>query len=169
VEDETQAAGEHEHEVIWPPNKIRQKVTLGGRISGPGFDAAVLHHAEQETAERLAEFDDKLDDDIERIVMAYAVMTGDPDGDSAAEMRDAADQAASEARQAGFPLLADICLSLANFLAIEGLAAETRLEVVTVHVDAVRLVYFRQISGHGGEQGMELVRLINEATAQYRK
>jgi hypothetical protein len=169
VEDETQAGGEHEHEVIWPPNKIQQKVTLGGRISGPGFDAEVLRHAEDKAADLLAGFDDKLDDDVERILVAYDGMTRDPDSAAAAEMRGAAGPAASEARQAGLPLLADVCLSLANFLAIEGLSTETRLEVVKVHVDAVRLVYFRQVSGHGGEQGAELVRLITEATAQFRK
>ncbi len=169
MKDETQAGGEHEHEVIWPPNKIQQKVTLGGKIPGPGFDAAVLRRAEQKTADLLAEFNDRLDDDIERILVAYDGMTRDPDVASAGAMRDAADQAASQATRAESPLLADICLSLANFLAIEGLSVETWLEVVKAHVDAVRLVYFRQISGHGGEQGAELVRLITEATAQFRK
>jgi hypothetical protein len=171
MKTETRTDGEYTYEVMWPPNKIKEKVTLGGTIPGPGFDAAVLRRAEKATAKLLADFDDALDDDVERIVVAFETMVEDPDGSDAlaAEIAECAGRAAGRSKQAGLSLLADVCLSVANFLAIEGVAPKSRLEVVKVHVDAVRLIYFRQVSGHGGEQGAELVRLITEATAQFRK
>ena len=65
-------------------------------------------------------------------------------------------------------LLAEICQTLSDFLALDTIASTARIDVAKDHVEGARPFNFRGITGGGGEQGADLFRLITEATAQHR-
>lgn len=154
-------------QIIRPPNKMKQKVTLGGRIKGGGFDADLLEEAEKSVAATLDNFNHDLDEAIERMVMAMEMLEGQPaeTGPSFSELTTGVTAVAEAAKQSDYNLLPAFGESLNGFLASGQVAGPVAIRVARAHVDAMRLIYVSQLTGNGGEAGLKLATALRDTVA----
>ncbi len=158
--------------MVMPENKIRDKVTLGGRISvsGDGFERELLARAEAAAEGTRDAFIEAADEDIDKLQNACRLAEN--------ELRSRAAHLKSVQRTAhdikgygsniGYDLLTLFADSLSGFL-LQTTAAESRqVSVARVHVDAMRLVFYKQMTGDGGDAGKQLMQSLRDAVAKVK-
>jgi hypothetical protein len=155
--------------IIHLPNRIKDKVTLGGRIKGDGFDPQLLARAEARAEVLRDVFVEAADQDMERLVVAFRKAQTDPENRSChlADVQKVAHEIKSYGSNIGYDLLTRFADSLSLFLRKANAPAEAMLEVTRVHVGALRLVLNQEITGDGGEQGATLAEGLRKAVRKY--
>jgi len=155
--------------LIRMPNKIKDKVTLGGRIKGDGFDPKLLQRAERRVEAMRDVFLDAARDDIDRLVAALS--NAQTDAARRGRHLDTLEKIAHEIKgygsHIGYDLLTRFADSLSLFLRKAKTTVAVKLEVAEVHVDAMRLVYHDGLTGDGGEQGADLTAGLRSAVGRY--
>lgn len=169
--DDRTTAGNGRAVLIRPPNKIKDKVTMGGQIKGDGFDPALLKQAE-ERAEALRDvFLEAAEADLDRLVAAFHEADSAPDDETRADALAIVEKVAHEMKgygaNIGYDLITRFADSLSLFLRKAEVSDDARMDVTRVHVDALRLVLRGQITGDGGAEGAELTRGLRDAVAKY--
>ncbi len=157
--------------VIRVENKIKNKVTLGGKITGSGFDDQLLREAEQRVDGLQDVFLEAADEDMDRLVEAYRSAESEPEklDTHLNTVQGVAHDLKGYGDNINYPLLTRFGNSLSLFLRKAEAPDDKRLEVTRVHVEAMRLVLNEQITGDGGKQGEELYAALDEAVRKYLK
>lgn len=156
-------------EIIRPPNRALDKVTLGGRIKKGGMDPELLEEARARADGMKDTFADALATEIGRLEEALKSAEKDK---SAAETQLSLVQQTAHAingygQTAGYDLLSRYGYSLSTFLRKAEIPTEKRIQVARVHVDAIRLVHTQGLTGDGGKIGATLTAELRKAVNKY--
>lgn len=150
-------------------NRIKDKVTLGGRIKGGGFDPDLLRQAEARIEAMREVFLDAAQRDVARLAAAWRDAEADPA--ACARHLDSVERHAHDIKgygsHIGYDLLTGFANSLSLFLRKAAVADDVRLAVAGVHVDAICLVLRDGLTGDGGKQGSELAEALRGAVGKY--
>lgn len=152
-------------------NKIKNKVTLGGKITGSGFDDQLLRQAEERVEGLQNIFLEAADEDMDKLMTAYRMAESEPEhlDTHLNTVQGVAHDIKGYGDNINYHLLTRFGNSLSLFLRKAEAPNDIRLEVTRVHVDAMRLVLNEQITGDGGEIGEELYAALDEAVRKYLK
>ena len=153
-----------------PANKLREKLgpnALRGQID---FDPLVIQAAELRIQELVGDYSTWVNRYLESMDQSFeALSTGS--GNPSAHIRNI-NQIAHELRGQGgifdYPLITAFGKTL--FEATSDITAEVtenRLKLMEAHIDALRLVFSKQIKGNGGDVGMALMKDIKRAVHKY--
>jgi hypothetical protein len=152
-----------------PPNKMWHKVTAGGRIASPGFDADLLKQAEKMAAPAFEAFDQALDEAIERLVLVCdrLEIEGVDREQAWPELRASADEMTDFGTKSGYNLLSRFGESLAVFLDKAEAPEDIAVEVARAHVDSMRLIYTQGRTGDGGDVGQRLSQALDATLVRF--
>lgn len=156
-------------QIITVPNKIKEKVSMGGRIKAPGFSAQVLARAEAHVENTVDETILAADEDIERLLFACDLAEEEPDARAVhlKEVERFAEVVAGHGRTIGYDLLTRFAMSLSAFLGKSTASQDILVQVARVHVDSIRLVFARQLSSDGGAAGKELTAALRSSVQKF--
>ncbi len=154
--------------MVWPENKIRDKVTLGGRLSGDGFDPDLLARAEAAAEGSRKRIIEAADEDMDKLQNACRLAEIDPQARAThlQSVQKTAYEIKGYGSNIGYDLLTMFARSLLNFLLKTSAAECQRVSVARVHVHAMRLVFYQQITGNGGGVGKLLMQRLRDAVAK---
>lgn len=155
--------------MIEPPNRIKAKVTLNGRIKTSGMDKNLLKQAEANAESMTDTLVGAALEDIERLQAACVSAEANP-AESAPHLSAAlaaAHELKSYGKNIGYDLITEFSHSLALFLRKTNVPAELQVPIVRVHADAIRLVYHQELKGDGGPIGAELAKGLGKAIAKF--
>ena len=154
--------------MVVPENKIRDKVTLGGRISSDGFDPELLARAEAAAEGTRDAFLEASNEDIDKLLNACRLAENKPQARAAhlKSVQRTAHEIKGYGSNIGYKLLTLFADSLSNFLLQTTAEESRRVSVARVHVDAMRLVFYQQMTGDGGDAGKALTQGLREAVAK---
>ena len=154
-------------EIIRPPDSLKSKVT----VTADGIDEEMLQRAEQVIADLKDNYLDWVQEDLIRIQDAYAKAVEDPTGRK--EHLKAVFEAAHEIKGQGgsfdYPLMTVVGNQLCRFLEHMEEPAEADMEVVKLHIDAMRLIIAKRVSGDGGAVGDNLIKGLDAVLAKVAK
>lgn len=155
--------------LIRPPNKMKHKVTAGGRVAGPSFDPELLRQAEEASAAAFEAFDAALDEAIERLMFLCQRLEDEPENRQAllAQLESTATEMAGSGAQSGYDLLSRFGESLLAFLNSAEATEEVVVRVVRAHVDSMRLIYIQERTGDGGDVGQRLAHALNATLVKF--
>ena len=150
-------AGNDDPQFIQPPGNLKQKLT-----SAPKLDKDALDKADQVVADLSGEYLQWVADDLENIQAHYDNLKagkGDP-SEELSEIFRIAHDIKGQGGSFNFHLMTIIGNQLCRFVENRGTPTAADLEVIKVHIDAMRLVIAQRIEGEGGKVGDRLVRGI---------
>lgn len=161
--------------IIKTRNKLKAKLTAGQQPVAPGessFAKNALERAEAEMAEAAARYVDWVQDTVSQMNSLFRQATEAPAG--SAERSEAlkgighiAHELRGQGGTFGFPLITAFAGSLFKFTQGETTDSAERMAVVKAHVDAIRVVFAREIRGDGGEVGKALVQALQQAIKKF--
>ena len=156
--------------MIVPENKIRDKVTLGGRISSDGFDPELLARAETAAEGTRDAFIEAADEDMDKLQNACRLAENELQARAAhlTTVQKTAHEIKGYGSNIGYDLLTLFADSLSNFLLKTTAGQSQRVSVARVHVDAMRLVFYQQLTGDGGDAGKQLMQSLRDAVAKFK-
>ena len=154
--------------MVMPENKIRNKVTLGGRLSSDGFDPELLAGAEAAAEGTRDTFMEAAEEDMDKLQDACRLAENEPRARSAhlKSVQKAAYEVKGYGSNIGYNLLTQFADSLSNFLLQTTAEESRRVSVARVHVHAMRLVFYQRMTGDGGAAGKQLMRGLRDAVAK---
>ena len=142
--------------IIRPPNKLSNKVTIGG----PGaVDEAALERAEQVISELSSSYIDWAKEDLSKLTLAFDELKATKDGDTAL---DAVFQISHDIKGQGGSFEYDLMTIIGDMLCryIEGLennVDDQSIEVIELHINALQAVISQALKGDGGAVGNQLL------------
>lgn len=166
---------ENEVKFITPPNNLRQKQKLAG-VTGT-VDATWVDAAERSMLSAKFDYLTAVQEDLTRLTAAYETALKDSANRAEhvralyTEVQGVKGQGASF----GYPLVSAVGAQLARFMEDSGDdLTNAQLEVVKVHVEAIRLIILQKMEGDGGPMGQKVVaglgavikKVAGEAPAQ---
>lgn len=154
--------------MVVPENKIRDKVTLGGRITDDSFQPELLARAEAAAEGTRDAFIEAADEDIDKLQNACRLAENEPQ--SRATHLESVQRTAHEIKgygsNIGYDLLTLFADSLSGFLLQTTAEESRRVSIARVHVDAMRLVFYQKMTGDGGDAGKALTLGLRKAVAK---
>jgi len=153
-----------------PANKLRDKLgpnALRGQID---FDPLVIQAAELRIQELVGDYSTWVNKYLETMGRSYEALCNGADNPSL-HVR-TVNQIAHELRGQGgifdYPLITAFGKTLYEATLDSSVEiTENRLKLMEAHIDALRLVFSKQIRGNGGEVGMALMKDIERAVQKY--
>ena len=154
--------------MVVPENKIRDNVTLGGRITDDGFDPALLARAEAAAEGTRDAFFEAADEDMDKLLNACRLAENEPQTRAAhlKSVQMTAHEIKGYGSNIGYKLLTLFADSLSNFLLQTTAEENRRVSIARVHVDAMRLVFYQKMTGDGGDAGEALTLGLRKAVAK---
>jgi chemotaxis protein histidine kinase CheA len=165
--NDKQTGGDQTHELIKAPNKLSDKVSVGG----PGaVDPAMLEQAEKVIEDLADSYLDWVAEDLAKLQSAFAKLKAD--GGASAENLEAVFQVTHDIKGQGgsfdYTLMTIIGNQLCRF--IENLDKKSvgapELEVIELHVNTLQVVISQQLIGDGGEIGAKLLSGLEKVIAK---
>ena len=155
--------------IYTPPNKLKDKVTLNGRITGDGYDGKVLARAEADAAALTEKMLQEAALDMTRLEDARERLDRHPSrrDEQFAELERIAHNITGYGTTIGFDLLTRFGRSLWLFLRKTEIGGTVKLKVARAHVDSMILVYRTPIKGQGGKDGEALTAMLNLTIAKF--
>ena len=153
--------------VYMPPNKLKEKVTLNGRIKGNGYDAVLLARANANVAAMRGKFLEAVGRDVASLERLRGELKRDPRDALFAELEKIAHEITGYGTTIGFDLLTRFGRSLSLFLRKTDIEGTVKLNVARAHVDSMVLVYRTPIKGQGGTEGDTLTSMLNLTIAKF--
>ena len=161
-----------EVQYIHPPNNLRQKQKLAG--VGP-LDPAWIEAAERLMMAARFDYLTAAGEDLAKLQAAFDAAIKDP-ANRAEHMRELYAMVQSIKGQGStfnYPLMSAIGSQLARFIEEAGVPTDAQMNVIKLHVEALRLIIQKKMEGEGGATGKEIVnglglvirKMANEATA----
>ena len=149
--------------IYTPPNKLKDKVTLNGRIAGDGYDAEALARAEANAAALTDKLLQEAALDMARLEDARDKLDRHPSrrDEQFSELERIAHDITGYGTTIGFDLLTRFGRSLSLFLRRTEIGGTVKLKVARAHIDAMILVYRTPIRGLGGKNGEALTAMLN--------
>jgi chemotaxis protein histidine kinase CheA len=156
-------ADDPDFQAINPPNTLREKTA-----EGPKVDAEALLRAEQAIARLSGDYLELVEHDLDRLQAAFDAFRREP-----AEWRrnaEAVFQVAHDIKGQGgsfdFPLMTIIGDSLCRLLERISSGGPEVVDVIAVHIEAMRLVISQRMTGNGGPAGTKLLRGLEMVNAK---
>ncbi|TAK99738.1 MAG: Hpt domain-containing protein [Rhodospirillaceae bacterium] len=151
-------------EFIQPPNNLRNKQKLAG--VSMSFDGGILDQAEAAIRRSSDDYFTSIAEDLVKLQRIYEASVAEP-GKRASHVEDlhgVAQAIAGQGSSFGYPLITGLGSQLCHYiedhlfpLAGERIPTEAELEVIKVHMEAMRLVIQQKMEGDGGPVGQKLV------------
>ncbi len=152
-----------DHEVIYPKNELRLRALV--RTSGAALmDEEPVGRAGQELGALAADFHGWVNDEVEKLSLAYEVYAGSPDDlvSQGALFKQAHDLKGNSG-MLGYPLVGEAAQSLAKLL--NALPPEfVPLKLVEHHIRSIRALASRAIHGADNPIALELVSELRGRT-----
>jgi hypothetical protein len=149
---------EKEIQFIHPPNNLRQKQKMAG-VTGT-VDAGWMEAAERSMLTAKFDYLTAAQEDLTRLQAAYDAALKDPANRAEhvralyAEVQAVKGQGSSF----GYPLMSAVGSQLARFIEDCGdTLTNAQMDVVKVHVEALRLIIQQKMEGEGGPIGQKIV------------
>ena len=154
-------------EFIENPNPLRKKV----RVERGVDPQAMIDRADQRVAKLSDEFETIF---AENIVALNAAMTelrdGADDEDAAIEdLRRVLHDLRGQAGTFGYPLVSQVGDSACKFIDLSEDFGVTEIEVVGMHIDALKAISQAKIKGDGGPVGTELMTGLRKVINKYNE
>ncbi|MBF0304141.1 MAG: phosphorelay protein [Alphaproteobacteria bacterium] len=154
-----------EPEFIQPPNTLKNKVKYGP----DGVDLDMLEKAEQIIANLQGNYLEWVQDDLTKLQGFYDKALATPEGERAKVFKDlfgVAHDVKGQGGSFGYHLMTAIGNQLCRFLEGTQKTGAAELDVVKVHLDAMRLVIGQRMEGDGGKMGENLLRGLQAVVAK---
>ena len=142
--------------IIKVPTTLQDKVTIDSR----GVDLETLERAEAVIANLQGDYLTWIVEDLAKfseLVTKIKSLPVDERGDTAKEIFEVAHDVKGQGGSFGFPLITTVANLLCRFIEANELFSDAAIEVIGLHVDAMRLVIGENIQGPGGTKGEKLV------------
>ncbi|MBF0093387.1 MAG: Hpt domain-containing protein [Alphaproteobacteria bacterium] len=151
-------------EFIVPPNRLKSKVTF----SEGGIDAAALEKAEQVIANLQGNYLDWVEEDLTAIQAAYEKAASDvaERKQHLADIFRIAHDMKGQGGSFGYQLITLIANQICRVLEKVENPGEDALEVIKVHIHAMRLVITSRMEGDGGKAGAGMVKGLEATVAK---
>ena len=151
-------SGDDKPEIIQPPSHLKDKVS----ITPGGIDLDALDKAESIIAGMQDAYLEWVEEDLAKLVALLDKVGSAGGGGRKAVFEEIFSVSHDVKGQGGsfdYPLMTHIGNHLCRFIErIDGEPSEKHIDVVRVHVDAMRMVIARRMSGDGGRVGESLIR-----------
>ncbi|MEQ9109362.1 MAG: Hpt domain-containing protein [Rhodospirillaceae bacterium] len=154
-----------EPEYIYPPNTLKNKVT----IDASSVDASALAQAELAIGEMSEDYLEWVKDDLAALQAAYEKAVSDPASANEAkeDLHGYAHDIKGQGGSFGYPLMTAVGNQLAKFIeSIPGTLTAPQLQVVKVHIDTLKLIIVDRMDGDGGKAGDRLLRALDAVIAK---
>lgn len=157
AEAKTAALARSGVEVVQPPHKIREKVS----VSAAGVSPEMLERAEKVISSLSEDYLVWVDEDLHRLQGLYELLEKTPPADAGPVLRElfsVAHDMKGQGGSFGYGLVTVIANMLCRL--VEKLEGDWRvhyLAVIKVHVDALRLVISERMEGDGGRAGERMI------------
>ncbi len=147
-----------EVEYITPPNDLRKKQKLAGVTMT--LDAGWIDAAERSMGAAKFDYMEAAAEDLIKLQQTYDAAVKDP-ANRVARIQDLYGMVQAIKGQGtsfGYPLMSAVGNQLARFIEETGdNLTDPQLEVVKVHVEALRLIMMQKMEGEGGPIGQKIV------------
>jgi hypothetical protein len=153
-------------EIYQDRNQLRRKVTYGP----DGVDDAVLARAEAAIAGMHDDFLAWAEADVDAAQRLYDEAQALPAMERMVAMGRLFAIAHSMKGQGGsfgFPLVTQVADSLARFLAGQHLFTDREMDVIHVHVDALRMIVAERLAGEGGYTGEKMLNGLHKVLKKF--
>ena len=148
-------------------NKAAARKAFAGKVSyDPALDTkAMFARAEQALSELKADYFGVVDPEAEKLAQICRKVRTEPAAfeGTLAELHAACFELKGQAGTFGYTLITDIGESLCRFISTIDSPDADRLDVLQVHVDALRLVIRERMQGDGGAPGRHLLTSLQSA------
>lgn len=146
-------------EFIAVPNTLKDRVAVLDSAEDLSLDDRSI------LVDLSAQFVERLPDDIKRIEQAYENLKASPKDDfrSTVLFRLVHDLKGL-AGTFDYPLISVIGNDLCRFLEYAEVLSPPRLQVVGFHIDAIKMVVEKRITGEPGERGLHIVNALHAMT-----
>ncbi|MDP6805494.1 MAG: Hpt domain-containing protein [Rhodospirillales bacterium] len=151
--------------IVTPPNTLKSKVVVGGPKA---VDPAALERAEEAIANLAGDYLDWVQEDIKKLEEALNALKASDGGDK--DLLGAIFQVAHEIKGQGgsfdYDLMTQIGNQLCHFVENLAEAGAPETEVISLHVDALKLVFAKRMRGDGGQAGQALLRGLEQIVSK---
>lgn len=150
-------------EIITPPNTLKDKVTY----SDTGVDLETLEKAENLITGMTGSYLEWVEEDLQKLQALYskAVASTASRVSVLKEIFELSHDMKGQGGSFGYPLITQIGKQLCNLLErIPGEPDSRHLDIIRVHIEAMRVVITQRITGDGGLIGSNLLGGLTAAT-----
>lgn len=151
--------------IIKPPSTLKSKVGVGGRKA---VDPAALARAEQAVADLGDEYLEWAQEDLRKLEQGFNALKASDEGGK--ELLGAIFRVAHEIKgqggSFGYDLMTLIGNQLCHFVEELAEAGPTEIQVIGLHVDALKIVMVKQMRGDGGQAGRALLRGLDQVVSK---
>ncbi|MBW7851255.1 MAG: Hpt domain-containing protein [Rhodospirillales bacterium] len=153
-----------DHEIIKPPSTLKGKVSYGP----DGVNPDVLDKAEALIAGMQGDYLEWVQDDLKKAQEFFDRAVADAAGRMGhlKEVYHVAHDIKGQGGSFGYPLMTAIANQLCRYLEHLEEAATADLDLVKVHIDALRLVIGSRMQGDGGTAGANIMRGLEAVIAK---
>ena len=147
-----------EVEYITPPNDLRKKQKLAG--VSMTLDSGWVDAAERSIGAAKFDYMEAANEDLAKLQQAYETVVKDPANRvvHVQALYGLVQSIKGQGSSFGFPLMSAVGNQLARFIEETGdNLTDPQLEVVKVHVEALRLIMMQKMEGEGGPIGQKIV------------
>ena len=151
--------------IVTPPNTLKSKVVVGGPKA---VDPAALERAEEAIANLAGDYLDWVQEDLKKLeegLDALKASDGD-DKDLLGAMFRIAHEIKGQGGSFGYDLMTRIGNQLCHFVENLAEAGPPEVEVIGLHVDALKLVIAKRMRGDGGQAGQALLRGLEQVVSK---
>lgn len=156
-----------DHEIITPPNTLKGKVTVGSS----GVDLEMLEKAEQIIASLQGNYLEWVVEDLNKLQAHYDRAVADQAGrmQAVADIFHVAHDIKGQGGSFGYHLMTTIGNQLCRFTETLTDCGPAELEVIKLHIDAMRLIISERMEGTGGTVGERMVAGLQAVVAKVAK
>lgn len=155
---------EGDHEVIQPPDTLQGKVTY----SASGVDLAMLEKAEQIVAGLQGSYLEWVQEDLSKLqaLCDRAMSEGTVGSDVLNEIFRIAHDIKGQGGSFGYDLMTAVGHHLCRFVEALAQAGPAEMEVIKLHLDAMRLIVGERMEGSGGQAGERMIAGLDAVIAK---
>lgn len=156
-----------DHEIITPPNTLKNKVSF----SPNGVDLDMLEKAEQIIASLQGNYLEWVVEDLNKLQAHYDRAMADPGNraQAVADIFHVAHDVKGQGGSFGYHLMTAIGNQLCRFVENLPEAGPAELDVIKLHIDAMRLIIAERLEGTGGTAGERMVAGLQAVIAKVSK
>ena len=158
-------AGMGKSRIINPPSTLKSKVGVGGPNA---VDPAALARAEQAIADLGGEYLDWVQEDLKKLEDGFNALKASDGGSQ--ELIGVIFRVAHEIKgqggSFGYDLMTLIGNQLCHFVEELAEAGPSEVEVIGLHLDALKLVMAKQMRGDGGRAGQALLQGLEKVVSK---
>ena len=150
--------GENNVKYITPPNSLKQKQKSAG-VDGV-LEATWIDAAERQIVAAKFDYEEAVGEDLTKLHSTYEKALREPDNRTQhiQALYGIVQTVKGQGSSFGYPLISAIGSQLARFLEDRGDdVSDAQMEVVKVHVEAIRLVMQQKMEGEGGPIGKKII------------